>query len=63
MFRDPEFRFQYTIVYGFVTIIKNIFICTGILVKANASDKSDLINKTIDIDLGLFNPLQKKNNL
>ena len=63
MFSNPEFRFQYTIIYGTVTIIKNIFICTGIIVNTNSSNNQNSNNKTIDIDLGTFNPLSQHTNL
>ena len=63
MFNDPDFRFQYTIIYGFVTIIKNVFICMAIVVNANIEDQASKANKIIDIDLGTFNPLTKSTNL
>ncbi len=63
MFKNPDFRFQYTIIYSSVTIIKNIFICTGIYTNSLLLNKENTFLKKIDIDLGTFNPLPNKPNL
>ncbi len=63
MINDPEFRRQYTIIYDTVTIIKNIFICTGIIVNAKNEDHLKSPNKNIDIDLDIAYPLTKNTNL
>ena len=63
MITDPGFRKQYTIIYDSVTIIKNIFICTAIVVNAKNEDPLDSANKNIDIDLDIAYPLTKNTNL
>lgn len=62
MLTNPSFRQQYIIIYGVVTIIKNIFLCVAIAVNAylvNHEIKSEL---PVDIDLGTFNPLTNQHN-
>ena len=63
MINDPEFRIQYTIIYDSVTIIKNIFICTAIIVHAKNDDQLGNSNKNINIDLDTAYPLIKNTNL
>ena len=65
LFNDPQFRPTFILVYNVVTIIKNIFLCTAIIVNAfssNNNSKAPISNK-IDLDLDTFNPFTKKTNL
>ena len=62
MFKNPNFRAEYTAIYGTVTIIKNLFLCAAVIVN-HAETKNGLnIPKPIDVDLGTFNPLPNQNN-
>ena len=61
MFKNMNFKMEYTIIYGTVTIFKNIFLCSAIWVNANREDEKDN-NTPIDVDLGTFNPLPNQNN-
>ena len=63
MINDPEFRIQYTIIYDSVTIIKNIFICTAIIVNTKNDEQISNLNKNINIDLDTEYPLIKNTNL
>lgn len=64
MYSNPSFKVQFTIVYNFVAIIKNIFICTAILVNAKTDYTKHDPNKPIEIDLDSFIlPINKNNNL
>lgn len=38
-FDDPIFRKQYAIIYSFVTILKNVLLCVGIITKENQTTK------------------------
>ena len=63
MFKNPDFKIQYTAIYGTVTIIKNILLCAALFFNSKIVDQNDKANKTIDIDLGTFNPLSQHTNL
>ena len=63
LINNPEFRLQYTIIYSSVTIIKNIFICTAIIVNAKNDDQISYPTKNINIDLDTEYPLTKNTNL
>lgn len=63
MFKDPNFKVQYTIIYGVVTIVKNIFLCTAVIINAANTVKEDKeSNIPSDIDLGSFNPTVNHTN-
>ena len=59
MVNDPNFRNQFTIIYGSVTIIKNIFLCTAVIANKELVSQQQMEAKPIDIDLGSFNPIKK----
>lgn len=63
--KDPQFRPTFTLIYNVVTIIKNIFLCTAIIVNAFSKDNNNKapISNKIDVDLDTFNPFTKKTNL
>ena len=63
MINNPEFRLQYTFIYSSVTIIKNIFICTAIIVNAKNDEHINNPNKNINIDLDTVYQLTKNTNL
>lgn len=63
MINNPAFRLQYTIIYDSVTIIKNIFICTAIIVNAKNDDQISNPTKNINIDLDTDYLLNKNTNL
>ncbi len=60
--KDANFRNQYNIIYCCVTIIKNIFLCTALLI-IKPLHEDEITNKKIDIDLDQFYPLPKNTNL
>ena len=62
-FKIPDFKIQYTLIYNSFAIMKNIFLCTAIIINSKIVDQNDKANKTIDIDLGTFNPLSQHTNL
>ena len=63
MFKDPNFRIQYTTIYSTVTIIKNIFLCTAVGVNAYLiKEEEKNSGLPIDIDLGSFNPTANHTN-
>ena len=62
MYKNPNFKTEFTIIYGTITIIKNIFLCIAILVNANSIQQQKNNNDPIDVDLGSFNPLTNKPN-
>ncbi len=57
MFKNPDFRIQYTLIYSTVTIMKNIFLCTAIITNSNLVDNDNKANRKIDVDLDTFNQL------
>lgn len=57
MFKNPDFRAQYTLIYSSVTIMKNIFLCTAIITNSNVVDNDTKANRKIDVDLDAFNQL------
>lgn len=57
-YNDPSFKTQYTIIYGVVTVLKNIFLCISIPIKEH-SQKSTL-NESLNIDLDPFKPIETK---
>ena len=63
MVKDPAFKNTYHLIYGSFTIIKNLLLCTGIIINSyyltNEQQKKKL---PTDIDLGSFNPLTNKPN-
>jgi hypothetical protein len=59
---DPNFRTQYIIIYGIVTIIKDVLLSVAILVNAYINNDDKRLEKVIDVDLGAFYPLQKNTN-
>lgn len=62
MYKNPNFKTEFTIIYGTITIIKNIFLCIAIFVNANSIQQQNKNNRPIDVDLGSFNPLTNKPN-
>ena len=63
MYKNPEFRIEFTIIYSSVTLIKNVLLCIAILVN-NYNVKKEMNNSIpLDIDLGTFNPLSQHTNL
>jgi len=64
MFKDPDFKSQYTIIYSSVTIIKNIFLGLGIVINSNSISQSNAGTGKFDVDLDTFYPtLNTKHNL
>jgi hypothetical protein len=63
MLTNPAFREQYIIIYGTITIIKDILLSVAILVHVHVNNDKNRLNDPIEIDLGTFNPLQNKPNL
>jgi hypothetical protein len=61
MFKNPDFKAQYTLIYSTITIIKNIFLCASIITNAHYLEEKKTATN-IDIDLGTFHPLQKPTN-
>lgn len=61
MYKDPDFKAQYILIYSTVTIIKNAFLSAAIFTNANLTEEKK-IKGAIDIDLGAFYPLQKNTN-
>jgi hypothetical protein len=53
MYRDADFRLQYQIIYGCVTLIKNVSLCIAILV----AKKQTFKQKTSNIDIQSFSDL------
>ena len=63
MLTNPAFREQYIIIYGTITMIKDILLTVAILVHVYVNNHKNRLNDPIDIDLGTFSPLQNKPNL
>lgn len=63
LLNNPSFRAQYIIIYGTITITKDILLTVAILVHVYFSRNKNRLNDPIEIDLGTFNPLQNKPNL
>jgi hypothetical protein len=59
LFKNQNFKIQYTLIYSSVTIIKNIFLCSAVITNKDLVNQQQLEAKPIDIDLGTFNPLKK----
>ena len=55
-YNDETFRRQYTIIYTTVTVMKNLLLCTSILIKETPKISSS--TETFDIDLDSFNPIK-----
>lgn len=62
MSKDPSFKNTYHLMYGSFTIIKNLLLCTSIIVNKNFADQKNGGDKLADIDLGSFNPLPNQTN-
>ncbi len=58
MFDNPGFREQYTVIYGTVTIIKNIFLSTSIIVYSNLRLEENSI-RPLNVDLDAIYPFNK----
>ncbi len=54
MFKSPGFREQYTVIYSTVTIIKNIFLSTAIVVNSNLRVAEEESLRSININLDSF---------
>ena len=59
MYKDENFKTQYTLIYSIVTIFKNIFLCTAVITNKDLVNQQQMEAKPIDIDLGTFNPYNK----
>lgn len=59
---DPGFREQYVVIYGSVTIIKDVLLSVAIVIRAYLNEGENRLGKSIDIDLGSFYPLNKNTN-
>ncbi len=59
---DPGFREQYVVIYGSVTIIKDVLLSVAIVIRAYLNEGENRLGKNIDIDLGSFYPLNKNTN-
>lgn len=57
-FNDDTFKTQYTIIYGVVTLLKNIFLCISIPIKENPG--KSISEQTLNIDLDPFKPIEQK---
>lgn len=57
-FADAAFKTQYTIIYGVVTILKNILLCISIPIKE--SPRKSILNESLNIDLDPFKPFVQK---
>lgn len=62
MIKDPAFRDQYHIIYGFITIIKNALLCAAVIVNRSLQNNQSNIPVASNIDLGKFYPLNKNTN-
>ena len=62
-FKNPSFKTEYTIIYGTITIIKDLLLTVSIFVNVYITNQKNHLDDPIDIDLGTFNPLQNKPNL
>lgn len=54
---SPVFRQQYIFIYAFMTIIKNIMLCTAIIVNKNISNKKELKSKYTNLEFEKMPPL------
>lgn len=54
MFNDANFKIHYTLIYSTVTIIKNIFLCTAIVVNKDMVNYQKKRRKLFNIDLDSF---------
>lgn len=61
MINDPVFRKQYQVIYGSVTIIKNILLIIGIWVHHNNDADIQIAQIQPNVDLETFNPFTYKN--
>jgi hypothetical protein len=59
MFKNENFKPQYTLIYSIVTIFKNIFLCIAVITNKDLVNQQQMEAKPIDIDLGTFNPYNK----
>lgn len=62
MKNEPGFDNQYTIIYSSITILKNILLCTGIIVNKNLMIYKDTHPISTNLNLGSFHPFNKSIN-
>lgn len=48
-YKDPAFKLQYAVIYSFVTILKNIFLCIGVFITDKTVKKDTMRNINLDI--------------
>ena len=56
MENEPNFHVQYTTIYSSITIIKDILLCTGLLLNKNPTQK-DTTSLSNNVDLGSYSLL------
>lgn len=59
--KDPTFRYQYTLIYSTITMLKNILLCTALIVNKNLIIHKDNTSILSNLDLGKFQPLNNQN--
>lgn len=59
--QNKEFRTLYHIIYGSVTIIKNLFLCVGVYLTVFTKPIPNLPDQSVNLDLDHFNPIDKQN--
>ncbi len=57
-YHDETFKAQYTIIYSFVTILKNILLCISILINDLTNSKN---NPNLNTHLDSFKPYSSRN--
>ena len=59
---DEDNKHLFNDIYGFFAILKNIFLCTAIIVYKNSSIKDDQPNIDINLEFDSFKPFTNKTN-
>jgi hypothetical protein len=63
LLQNSENKHLYNDIYGFFTIVKNILLCTSVMVAKNSKIKDDPPNININLELETFIPYNNQANL
>ena len=59
LLQDSDNKHLYNDIYGFFTILKNILLCTAVIVYKNSKIKDEQSNININLEMDTFIPFKK----
>lgn len=63
LLQNPEYKKLYNDIYGTFTILKNILLCTAVIVAKNSTPNDDKSNINVNLELETSIPFKNKANL